>query len=386
MKQAIVLVCSLAALVAACSGGEQAGDDGAPDAACATSKFYPDGDGDGFGDTTKAVDMCTAPVGYIAKGGDCRDADPTSHPGAVELCDSFDNNCDGLADDADPAVDKTSGKLFYRDADGDGFGGTTTMRACAAPAGFVAIANDCNDNSAAVNPTALEICDQIDNDCDALVDIADGSLDPASKHTYYLDADHDTYGTGAGMLACSPPTNYVAMAGDCNDTNATAHPGALEVCDGADNDCDGGTDGTAALPNRCAALVGTYTGTYTHHTDERIGSTIINQMNCNGTGSGALVLNRSPALQGTFTCVYPGSLGGFMHNQSVTLKASVDLAGHVTGTVDHIYDTPSSAHRVYNVTGTQTGTALTLSGTGTWLPNPMSAVPWGVTFSFAAQR
>ncbi len=386
MKQAIVLVCSLVSLIAACSGGEQGGDDGAPDAACATAKFYPDGDGDGFGDMARPVDMCTAPVGYISKGGDCRDADASSHPGAVELCDAVDNNCDGLLDDADPTVDKSSGKLFYRDADGDGFGGQTTMRACSAPTGYVAITNDCNDASASVNPSALEICDQIDNDCDALVDIADGSLDPASKRTYYLDADHDTYGAGTAMLACSAPTNYVAMAGDCNDTNATAHPGALEVCDGVDNDCDGGNDGTAALPNRCAALVGTYTGTYTHHTDERIGTTIINQMNCNGSGSGALVLGRSPALQGTFTCVYPGSLGGFMRNQSVTLKASVDLAGNVTGTVDHVYDTPSAAHRVYNVTGTQTGTTLTLSGTGSWYPHPMSAVPWGVTFSFSAQR
>lgn len=388
VRRSLLATLSLATLVsgAACSGGEEGGDDAMPDAACATQKFYPDTDGDGFGDMTKAVDLCAAPVGYIAKGGDCRDGDPSSHPGAVEICDTFDNDCNGLADDADGAVDKSTATTFYRDADGDGFGTQTMVRTCAKPAGFAAVGNDCNDASASVNPGAPEICDGIDNDCDALVDAADASLDPAMKHAYYLDADHDNYGTGAATFACSPPTNYVAAAGDCNDANATAHPGGTEVCDGADNDCDGGTDGTAAAPNQCAALVGTYTGTYTHHTDERVGSTIVNQMNCNGTGSGALVLGRSPALQGTFTCAYAGSLGGFMHNQTVTLKASVDPSGHVTGTVDHVYDSPSTAHRVYNVTGTQTGTTLTLSGTGSWLPNPMSAVPWGVTFSFAASR
>lgn len=368
---------------AACSGG---GDgEGTPDAACATSTFYPDSDGDGFGDMAKAVDMCAAPAGYIAKGGDCSDDNKAIHPGAGEVCDGADNNCDGMMDDGDPNVLIQSLKVFYRDADGDGFGGTSFMQACAAPNGYVATMTDCNDNNGAVNPSALEVCDSVDNDCDQLTDIADPSLDPASKKTYYLDADHDTYGAGTGTVACSAPTNYVAMAGDCNDAAAAAHPGGIEVCDGFDNNCDGGVDGTAAAPNQCTALAGTLTGTYTHHTDERIGTTIINQMNCNGTGSASLVLSRTPALQGTFTCVYPGSLGGFQHNQSVVLKAEVDLAGNVKGTAEHTYD-GFGQKRTFNVTGTLNATTLTLAGTGSWFPNAMSAVAWGVTFSFAATK
>lgn len=385
MNKLTLLTISLVTIIAgaACSGG---GDgEGSPDAACATSTYYPDTDGDGFGDTAKAVDMCSAPVGYIAKGGDCRDADKKSYPGAPEVCDTFDNNCDGLIDDADPKLLLDNVKTFYKDNDGDGFGGTSTKIGCTAPAGYVATNTDCNDNSAAVNPSALELCDSFDNDCDQLIDIADPSLDPASKHTYYLDADHDTYGTGTGIAACSAPTNYVAAAGDCNDASAAAHPGGVEVCDGLDNNCDGGVDGTVAAPNQCTALVGTLNGTYTHHTDERIGTTIINQMNCNGTGSASLVLNRTPALQGSFTCVYTGGLTLFTRNQVVALKANVDLAGNVTGTVEHNYD-GFSLKRTYNVTGTLNGTTLTLAGTGSWFPNAMSAVAWGVTFSFSATR
>lgn len=368
----------------ACSGG---GDgDATPDAACATSTFYPDTDGDGFGDMAKAVEMCAAPTGYIAKGGDCLDTNKAVHPGAGETCNSIDDNCDGRTDDADPNLLLDSTTRFYKDTDGDGFGGKVTfVDACVAPAGYVATNTDCNDNADAINPGASEVCDSIDNDCDQMIDMADASLDPASQHTYYLDADHDTYGAGNGTTACSAPANYVAQAGDCDDSAASAHPGGIEVCDGYDNNCDGGVDGTMAAPNQCAALVGTLAGTYTHHTDERLGTTIINQMNCNGTGSASLVLGRSPALQGTFTCVYTGGLTFFAHNQSVTLKADVDLAGNVKGTVEHQYD-GSSLKRTYNVTGTLNGTTLALSGTGSWFPNAMSAVAWGVTFSFAATR
>jgi hypothetical protein len=83
------------------------------------------------------------------------------------------------------------------------------------------------------------------------------------------------------------------------------------------------------------------------------------------------------SLLGTFACRYTGSLGGFSHDQSVTLKANVDLTGHVTGSIEQ---------RTFTVTGTQTANNLTLAGTGSWLPNPQSAVPWGVTFSFSANK
>jgi len=385
MKHLSVIPFLLFTAAAAC-GGNPSGDD-APDGGTG-ALLYPDTDGDGFGDTAKGVAADQAPSGYIAKGGDCNDHDRAIHPGAREVCDTVDNNCDGKIDDADPMLDVTTQSTFYRDSDGDGFGDlATTTKACAAPAGYAAQGTDCDDTNPGVNPSAAEVCDHVDNNCNGQVDMADPALDVSSAHTFYLDADHDGYGAAATtQVACDAPAGYVAMGGDCNDGNQAAHPGGIEVCDGADNDCDGGADGTAASPNQCAALVGSYTGTYTHHTDERIGSTIINQVDCTGTGSVSLQLGRTPALQGSFTCNYPGSLGGFAHAQGATIAASVDLAGHVTGTITHRYDDFGDTVRTYTITGTQTGSTITLSGTGQWLPNPMSAVPWGVTFSISGSR
>ena len=55
--------------------------------------------------------------GVSVEAGDCDDSDPAMHPGAIELCDGVDNNCDGIIDD-----DATDQSIFYRDRDGDGFG------------------------------------------------------------------------------------------------------------------------------------------------------------------------------------------------------------------------------------------------------------------------
>jgi len=103
-------------------------------------------------------------------------------------------------------------------------------------------------------------------------------------------------------------------------------------------------------------------------------------------GSASLALNRRPGLQGTFNCVYTGGMTLFSGTQRVTLNANVALDGTVTGTVEHTYNTLDSLKRTYNVTGTQTGTTLTLMGTGSWYPNAMSAVPWTVSFSFSASK
>ncbi|MCC6839647.1 MAG: hypothetical protein IT230_05755, partial [Flavobacteriales bacterium] len=65
---------------------------------------------------------------------------------------------------------------------------------------------------------------------------------PAS---YYVDGDGDGYGTGAlvpGFFTCTVPAGYSATAGDCNDNNGNVNPGAMEVCDGFDNDCNGTVD------------------------------------------------------------------------------------------------------------------------------------------------
>jgi len=80
-----------------------------------------------------------------------------------------------FADDGGLYCACPSGTLYYRDADGDGYGDPGVIRtSCdgAILAGYVANGGDCNDASASVNPGAAEICNSIDDDCDGSVDNA----------------------------------------------------------------------------------------------------------------------------------------------------------------------------------------------------------------------
>ena len=143
------------------------------------SRWYPDEDGDGFGAATGAVDACDAPAGFVASATDCDDGDAARNPDAAEVCDEFavDENCDGLADDADPTA---AGKVrWFVDADGDGFGTTDQSRvACAPPPGFGADTTDCDDADATVFPGAVDVAgDGIDADCDG-TDPSQGGAEP----------------------------------------------------------------------------------------------------------------------------------------------------------------------------------------------------------------
>jgi hypothetical protein len=106
---------------------------------------------------------------------------------------------------------------------------------CVKPNGYVARAGDCNDQEATINPAATEIIDGKDNDCDGLVDEGFNC-----ETIWYIDYDGDTYGRASRTkMSCVQPNGYVARAGDCNDQDLTIYPGADELCDGKDNDCDG---------------------------------------------------------------------------------------------------------------------------------------------------
>ncbi|MCP4921517.1 MAG: hypothetical protein GY913_31865 [Proteobacteria bacterium] len=84
----------------------------------------------------------------------------------------------------------------------------------------------------------VEICNDIDDDCDGKVDES-----PVDGLDWSLDADGDGYGDPATTQnVCTAPPNRVPDATDCDDTDPDAHPGAEESCNGADDDCDGVTD------------------------------------------------------------------------------------------------------------------------------------------------
>jgi hypothetical protein len=145
--------------------------------------------------------------------------------------------CHGPSDPSDDTGWCAGGaeRTFWQDADGDGYGRGANTTQCAAPAGFVDNDDDCDDTNPAIRPGADDVCNGVDDDCD-------GAKDPDAP-VWYADTDGDDYGDPkVSQVACEAPGNAVRDNTDCDDTNATVSPGAPEICDGLDNDCDLATD------------------------------------------------------------------------------------------------------------------------------------------------
>ncbi len=162
----------------------------------------PDGDG---------VRLCDNPP-------DCNDFDASVYPGNIEICgDNKDNNCDGSLDEAG---------CVCPDNDGDGH----SLTICGG--------DDCDDSDPDVYAGAIELCgDGKDNNCDGLSDCADYSscaTDPNCLTCVETDVDGDGYSTSGG--ACGPI--------DCDDNDSSVYPGAVEICDGKDSNCDGARPST----------------------------------------------------------------------------------------------------------------------------------------------
>jgi uncharacterized protein (TIGR03382 family) len=143
-------------------------------------------------------------------GGDCDDGDPRYNPTAVETdcTDPADYNCDG--------------RVIWADDDEDG----------------AAACEDCDDTEPSRYPGASERCNDLDDDCDEAVD-----EDPVDARTWFADADGDGYtDPDDTRTSCDPDAGYAEASAerDCDDADATSHPGGTEVPDdGIDQDCDG---------------------------------------------------------------------------------------------------------------------------------------------------
>lgn len=261
-----------------------------------TQTFYKDIDGDGFGDVLTDSVACNIPIGYVSDSTDCNDTNPDIHPLLLDVCNSIDDNCNGATDEdaifntyyldndgdlfGDILFDTTSCNIvigyvdnnedcndinseinplmsetcngiddncnieidegltiytFYIDVDGDTYGNPdASIDTCIETIiGYVNNSLDCNDTIAGIYPGAIELCNYLDDDCDGLND------DNLTYILSYQDNDGDDFGNPLiDSLSCELPIGYVVNNTDCDDTNAAIYPGAEEVLNGIDDDCD----------------------------------------------------------------------------------------------------------------------------------------------------
>ena len=260
-------ICDLANTDENCNGLADNADSGAADAG--KSNFYADADGDTYTVAT-ATRYCDIVVGYLASVSasiDCNDSVAAINPGATEICDAAntDENCNGLADNADSGAADSGKTNFYADIDNDTYTLASATRYCDIVAGYlvsVSASIDCNDNDAAINPGATEICDaaNVDENCNGLADNADATAADAGKTNFYADIDNDTYTLASASRFCDSVTGYRTAASlltDCDDTNAAVYPGAVENCanDGVDNNCNGEANSDAEAVDSVAYFV-----------------------------------------------------------------------------------------------------------------------------------
>jgi hypothetical protein len=201
-----------------------------PDGRCSDGgtprAYFPDLDDDGYGASGSERLLCHDPATYhyALDGGDCND-DPAGngaafHPGALEVCDGLDNNCNGQRDEGFTL------QTYWRDQDSDTYGDPLqAVQACQQPTGYVTNNADCEPDKYFAHPGGTEICNGVDDDCNQTVD------DIPEKGQACTDSTR-VGACQAGTWQCS---------GAAKVCQQSVFP-QLDVCDTVDNNCNGVPD------------------------------------------------------------------------------------------------------------------------------------------------
>lgn len=270
---------------------------------CHFITYYKDSDADGFGWNDSTMSICDdiPPLGYVANNIDCNDLigyGEIIYPGATELCNLIDDNCNGLIDDGLPeftyfadadsdgygdifvsiiscqdvppegyVTDSTDCndsnalihelKLFFADMDGDLFGDSLNAAYFCEiidPSGYASNNLDCNDADILINPVTNEICNEIDDNCNSEID------EGLSVQTLFVDADYDGYGNNQMYITTCllEIDGYVSNNLDCDDTNPAIYPGAEETLNGEDDNCNELIDEGLAIENTLLSEIKIY--------------------------------------------------------------------------------------------------------------------------------
>jgi len=228
MKFGLRLFLITAALLTGCSKDSPTTDTGD----CVPSGLFADVDGDGFGNPNAPI--CAGGKG-VEIATDCDDTLATIHPDATEKCGTdFDDNCDGEVN----GPDAEGCTVFFADLDSDGFGASDQSAClCEATGDYTAlVGNDCDDGLPTVHPDAMEDCaTEYDDNCDQVTNTENAT----NCRLFYVDQDNDGAGGADSACYCEATTHYLATTqDDCDDSRASAYPGAVEFCNGIQEDCN----------------------------------------------------------------------------------------------------------------------------------------------------